>query len=95
MHESSAEAMRRFRKSLGANGKVLDVGSRDTNGSYKKIFEGWEYIGLDVVPGKNVDYVPDAPYCWEKIADETFDIVISGQALEHIEYPQKTFVVVS
>ncbi len=45
------------------------------------------YSGLDVNPGPNVDYVPSDPYCWPELQDESFDVIVSGQAFEHIEYP--------
>ena len=71
--------------------KVLDIGSMTVQAdapSYKKIFEGKEiqYIGLDVTPGINVDYVPEDPYSWNEIHDETIDFIVSGQAFEHIPY---------
>jgi SAM-dependent methyltransferase len=68
--------------------KVLDVGSYDVNGSYKTFFQEshFDYIGLDMVPGPNVDLVPDSPYRWRMLSDDGFDVVISGQALEHIEF---------
>ena len=68
--------------------KVLDVGSYDVNGSYKFLFEEsrFHYIGLDMVQGPNVDLVPDSPYRWRMLSDDCFDVVISGQALEHIEF---------
>lgn len=70
--------------------KLLDVGSFGVNGTYKEIFsdsEKYLYTGLDVNPGPNVDYVPSDPYCWPELQDESFDVIISGQAFEHIEYP--------
>ena len=91
MHPSSHEWMSNFRLLLGNAGNVLDVGSRDTNGSYRDLFSGWDYTGLDPVPGKNVDYVPEEPYVWD-FEDSTFDVVISGQTLEHIEFPAVTFM---
>ena len=53
MHESSYERMREFvlkylnpRKKL----KILDVGSYDVGGNYKKLFDNpnWEYYGGDI-----------------------------------------------
>ena len=65
-------------------GSVLDVGSMDINGTYKPLFnENWDYKGLDVAPGKNVDIVGE-PYKYP-LADNSFDLVISGQCLEHVE----------
>ncbi len=67
---------------------VLDVGSYGVNGTYKEIFFGnnFTYTGLDIVDGPNVDLVPKNIYSWLEIPDNHFDIVISGQAFEHIEF---------
>ena len=74
------------------NLKVLDVGSYDVNGNYREIFEakGIKYIGLDMESGPNVDVVPKNTYKWEELKTGEFDIVVSGQALEHIEFFWKT-----
>ncbi len=71
---------------------VLDIGSYDVNGSYRSIFDSdvYHYSGLDMSEGPNVDIVPKDVYHWNEIKDQTFDLVISGQALEHIEYPWLT-----
>lgn len=68
--------------------KVLDVGSYDVNGCYRNLFaeDRFEYIGLDMEAGPNVDLVPRHPYNWSELENDTFDISISGQALEHIEF---------
>jgi len=68
--------------------KVLDVGSYDVNGSYKHLFAEKKYLytGVDMEEGPNVDLVLQNPYDWEAIASDSFDIVISGQAFEHIEF---------
>ena len=72
--------------------KVLDVGSYDVNGNYREIFEskGMDYTGLDMEKGPNVDIVPKDVYIWDEIENDTYDVVISGQALEHIEFFWKT-----
>lgn len=92
MHKSSYRNMERFvGKYLQGHCAgldtpvVLDVGSQDLNGSYKSLFEGWNYIGLDVCPGNNVDVVADDIYHWDKVKPNSCDAVISGQALEHVE----------
>ncbi len=68
--------------------KVLDVGSHDVNGSYKHLFAGkkYQYTGLDMENGPNVDIVLENPYDWDTIMTDSFDVVISGQAFEHIEF---------
>lgn len=84
MHPTSYNAMAVFAGTLKGKLKVLDVGSRDINGTYRDLFSAHEYEGLDVVPGSNVDIVAEQPYNYG-IDDESYDVVISGQALEHIE----------
>jgi SAM-dependent methyltransferase len=73
--------------------KILDVGSCDVNGTYKDLFpeELFEYQGLDMAPGPNVDIVPEFPYDWSEIETNSFDVVVSGQAFEHIEFFWLTF----
>lgn len=72
--------------------RVLDVGSYDVNGSYRSIFQSQKYVytGLDMCAGPNVDVVPKDIYHWKELGDDQFDLVISGQAFEHIEYPWMT-----
>jgi len=73
---------------------ILDVGSvavREDSSTYKSLMSSnWKYVGLDIEKGRNVDLVIKDPYNWREIEDETFDAVISGQALEHIKYPWLT-----
>jgi len=72
--------------------RILDVGSRVVDGqerfgSYRQLFinKKWQYTGTDIVPGNNVDIVMEQykiPF-----PDGYFDVVISGQTLEHVEFP--------
>jgi len=92
MHVESFELMKYFaEKYLDRNKKlrILDIGSCDVNGSYKSIFinDKWEYKGLDMVPGKNVDIVSKSEYDFG--VEEQFDVVVSGNCLEHVEAPWK------
>jgi SAM-dependent methyltransferase len=74
-------------------GKVLDVGSYGVNGTYRELFDPkiWSYTGLDVVSGPNVDVVARRVFDWP-IGDGEFDLVISGQAFEHISYFWATMI---
>lgn len=92
MHHSSFQSMKKFVNEYLENsgGSVLDVGSMDINGSYRELFgPAWQYTGLDILPGPNVDFVPADRYYWSEIENNEFDVVISGQALEHIEEDKK------
>lgn len=95
MHSSAMLRMKWFVDSYIPKDKevrVLDIGSYNVNGCYRALFQGTEakYTGLDVTAGPNVDIVPEDPYKWSEIQDNSFDYVISGNAFEHIEYPWLT-----
>lgn len=60
---------------------ILDVGSLNVNGSYCKLFRDYNYTGMDIVKGPNVDVVG-----YENIKTK-FDIVVSGQVMEHVKQP--------
>lgn len=104
MHESSYISMQRFYNKYVADTtqkvSVLDVGSQLIDGqqglgSYKNIFEGnelVEYVGCDMVEGLNVDILLADPYNWSNIEENSFDFVITGQMLEHVEYPWHTLI---
>jgi len=91
MHLSSYEKMKRFRDTYLDPQKhleILDVGSADVNGTYADLFDNpnWTYRGADMVEGKNVHVILADPYNWTNIESNSFDVVISGQTFEHIEY---------
>ena len=70
--------------------KILDIGSFDRNGDYNYGLilneKKWTYHGLDLQEGNNVDIVVEDPYAWKEISDESYDVIVSGQAFEHIEF---------
>lgn len=68
--------------------KILDIGSCDMGGSYRPVFreKKWEYTGMDMVQGANVDIVVGDCYDWKEIKSAEYDVVISGQAFEHMPY---------
>ncbi|RPH48094.1 MAG: methyltransferase domain-containing protein [Desulfobacteraceae bacterium] len=67
---------------------ILDLGSLDVNGSYRGYFESpsWTYRGIDMAAGRNVDIVLQDLYSWREIKSASADVMISGQAFEHIEF---------
>ena len=95
MHASSMENMAIcFRKYIGEaflsecnNPVVLDIGGANVNGSYRDIISRYdfEYLGADIAAGEGIDIHMTDPY---KIPldDASVDIVISGQAFEHVEF---------
>lgn len=62
--------------------KVLDCGSLNVNGSLRELFTNCEYLGVDIVEGRDVDLV--CPI--HKLDLDKFDVVVSAEMLEHDEY---------
>jgi SAM-dependent methyltransferase len=95
MHESTYNEMARlvpFFIKPEQKVKILDIGSFDFNGSYKPIFNSynWDYLGIDICSGKNVDLIVE-PNNWG-LKSNSFDLVISGSCLEHVAEPWKWIV---
>jgi SAM-dependent methyltransferase len=88
MHAESMQQMTHILDAWQPAGLVslLDVGSFDVNGTYRPMVErrGWQYTGLDVTAGPNVDIVSPDPYRFP-IDDNTFDVVVSGSTMEHVQ----------
>lgn len=96
MHQSSYERMGKLRDAFldaKKNLTIIDLGSMEVyGGTYRPLFErpGWRYLGMDLGIGRNVDIVLADPYIWP-LEDASVDVVISGQALEHVEFFWLTF----
>jgi len=96
MHANSYGLMRSALEDLRLTDSLvaftaLDVGARVVDGqrlSYSSLFSGMKcsYLGMDIEPGENVDIVVGNPYDWKELKSDSFDLVICGQALEHIPY---------
>lgn len=65
--------------------KILEVGSRDVNGSSRNLFDRFnpEYVGIDICKGPGVDVVMDVKELKVKFSHEYFDVVISTEMIEH------------
>jgi SAM-dependent methyltransferase len=91
MHHSSMQSMQKFADDYLDKNKplrILNVGSRDVDGcnmTYRSMFESenWKHDGLDLVAGQGVDIVATELYHYP-IETGTYDVVISGQVLEHV-----------
>jgi len=93
MHESSLKNMKAFFDTfIKSSASVLDIGSKGSEGYRDIALSGnHSYTGLDIEKGGNVGIVVANHYLWKEIRDETYDVVISGQAFEHIEFFWLTF----
>lgn len=94
VQQQFCEKVKRLFPKLFKGVKVIDIGSLDINGNNKYLFEKSEYVGLDIIEGKNVDVVSvaheyDAPA-------ESFDVVVSTNAMEHdMFYPRTLYKMVN
>lgn len=93
MHKSSYYQMHIFKnKYLNPDDelKILDIGSFDKLGNYNYGVvlneDKWTYHGLDMKSGNNIDIVVENPYEWKEIESESYDLIVTGQAFEHIEF---------
>lgn len=78
MHPAAFEYVSRFRSD--SNLKIVDVGSRDINGSCRVLFPNADYHGIDLVAGNGVDEVADATVWKPK---RLVDMVVCCEMLEH------------
>lgn len=79
------DAAREFIAAQAANHRpfeaVLEIGSRDVNGSIREYFAPASYLGIDLVAGDGVDLVADATSEWEPPGD--FDAIVCCEVFEH------------
>jgi SAM-dependent methyltransferase len=68
--------------------RVLEVGSFDVSGGYRSLVElhgGFSsYTGVDIVEGPGVDQVCDACDVVSCFGEDSFDVVINTDLLEHV-----------
>lgn len=67
--------------------RIIEVGSFDANGSLRYVLEKAdiaEYVGADIIEGPGVDVVCPAEDLVKHFGSNSFDIVVSTCALEHI-----------
>lgn len=84
MHSAAYNFVAAAVDELGPFVDVVEVGSRDLNGSVRPLFAGASsYVGIDVVAGPGVDVVFDPAVGWNP--DRRVDAVVSCEVLEHVE----------
>ena len=65
--------------------RVLEVGSRNVNGTVRDLIEpvaSW-YIGVDIVPGPGVDQILNVLDLERRFAPGSFDLVVTTEMIEH------------
>jgi len=92
MHDSAFESFIEFQDiylsklNINSSPKIIEIGSYSVNSNIKKIVsKKFEYIGLDILNGPNVDIVLDNPYKFP-FEDNEIDAVISISTFEHTDF---------
>jgi hypothetical protein len=80
MHEEALEFVRRAARTFGPWKRIVEYGSRDLNGSARRLFPEATYIGVDLVRGFGVDVVADASSYRPPWAP---DAILCLEVLEH------------
>ena len=86
-HQQQIDFCKSVKQELPAfffNRFVLDVGSLDVNGNNQYLFEDCLYLGVDLLPGKNVDLISQAHRLG--LPDESCDVIISTECFEHDQF---------
>lgn len=76
-----------FKLSALTDCKILEIGSYDVNGSVRSFLPQKNYIGVDLINGPGVDFVVNGEYL--DFEDNSFDVVISCEVLEHNPFWEK------
>lgn len=94
MHASALEYGKRFFEIYMEDWfeRVLDIGSLDINGSLRSVCPArLAYTGIDLSPGKGVDFVLSDPYAYP-FPDGHFHMIVSTSCFEHDPWFWVTFL---
>lgn len=69
---------------------VVEVGSRDVNGSPRELFVTEQYVGIDCYPGKGVDVVGIAHEIITPYYRGVYTVAIACEVFEHDPHAQLT-----
>lgn len=68
--------------------KVLEIGSRDINGSLRPYIESLEptsYVGVDIIDGPGVDKICRVEELIDIFGEKEFDVIIATELIEHVK----------
>ncbi len=75
-------------------GRLLEIGSRARSGITRRHLapKGWDYTGVDILDGENVDVVGDVHRLSDLFPANNFQAVMSFSVFEHVLMPWKAAV---
>lgn len=68
--------------------KVLEIGSRNINGSLRPYVESLEpksYVGIDIIDGPGVDKICGVEELVDTLGEQEFNIIIATELIEHVQ----------
>jgi SAM-dependent methyltransferase len=89
MHINSTLLFEKYCKKLFApNDLVLEIGPNKCPSTYNEIvgLSSIDWQTIDLVPNNSLTYIANSEYSFP-IPDNTFDIVLAGQVIEHVRKP--------
>lgn len=100
MHATSIAQLERFKTkylSTDQDLEILEIGAFDESGAYRNVLAQpkWHHTGADMRHGPGVSILLTKPYEWVELPWNHYDLVISGQTLEHVEKPWKWITAVA
>jgi hypothetical protein len=81
LHEGARTFIAEQAARLGPFESVLEIGSRNVNGSVREFFAASRYLGVDRIEGDGVDVVKDATGGWSPL--EQPDCIVCCEVFEH------------
>lgn len=77
-----------------SSGRMLEIGSRARSGVNRRDVapQGWDYVGVDIMEGPNVDVVGDAHALSRFLPHGSFDAAMSLSVFEHLAMPWKVAI---
>ncbi|MBV6634139.1 MAG: class I SAM-dependent methyltransferase [Alphaproteobacteria bacterium] len=98
--DGTHQALETFINAMQAQGKpghLLEIGARARSSIARRHFapKDWQYTGLDIMEGPNVDVTGDAHSLSRHFRKNTFDAVMSFSVFEHLLMPWKVAIELS
>jgi lipopolysaccharide biosynthesis protein len=84
------KSVKALHSSYFSNALVVDIGSFDINGNNQYLFDDCLYMGVDLKPGRNVDFASTGHQL--NLPEESIDFIVSTECFEHDQYYKKTLL---